>query len=93
MHERHPDFLKQYGKIFQYVVLKKEPMIGHDIPSGSNYAFGVHASTSDYVSGFEKQPQYHVLLECDSNNRKGYNLPCLYSTFCLLLSDCSSVVI
>ena len=24
--------------------------------------------------------------------RKGYNVPCLYSTFCLLLADCPSLV-
>ena len=62
MHEQHPDFLKQHRKNFRYVVLEKEPKIGHDIPSGPNYAFGVHSSTSDYLCGFEKQPHYHVFL-------------------------------
>ena len=92
MHERHPDFFKQHRKNFRYVVLEKEPKIGHDITSGPNYAFGVHSSTSDYFCGFEKQP--HVLFECDSKNRKGYNVPCLYSTFCLLLGggNCSCLV-
>ena len=85
-------FFKQHRKNFRHEVLGKEPKIGHDIPSGPNYAFGVHSSTSDYLCGFEKQPQYHVFFECDSNNRKGYNVPCLYSTFCLLLADCSSLV-
>ena len=70
MHEQHPDFFK-HRKNFRYVVLEKEPKIGRDIPSGPNYAFGVHSSTSDYLCGFEKQPHYHVLFECDSNNRKG----------------------
>ena len=67
-------------------------MIGLDIPSGSNYAFGVHTSSSDYHCGFEKQPLYNVLFECDFNIRKGYTVPCLYSTFGLLLADCSSLV-
>ena len=92
MHEQHPDFFKQHRKNFRYVVFEKEPKIGHDIPSGPNYAFGVHSSTSDYLCGFEKQPHYHVLFECDSNNRKCYNVPCLYSTFRLLLADCTSLV-
>ena len=91
-HEQHPDFFKRHRKNFRYLVLEKEPRIELDIPSGSNYAFGVHSSTSDYLCGFEKQPHYHVLFECDSNVRKGYNVPCLYSTFCLLLVDCSSLV-
>ena len=90
MHEQHPDFFKQRRKNFRYLVLEKEPKIGLDIPSGSNYAFGVHSFTSDYLCGFEKQPHYHVLFECNSTNRKGYNVPCLYSTFCLLLADFSS---
>ena len=34
----------------------------------------------------------HVLFECDSNDRKGYKVPCLYSTFCLLLADSSGLV-
>ena len=92
MHEQHPDFFKQHRKNFRYLVLEKEPRVGLDIPSGSNYAFGVHSFTSDYLCGFEKQPHYHVLFECDSSNRKGYNVPCLYTTFCLLLADCSSLV-
>ena len=92
MHEQHPDFFKQHRRNFRYVVLQKEPKIGHDIPSGPNYAFGVHSSTTDYLCGFGKQPHYHVLFECDSNIRKGYNVPCLYSSFCLLLADCSSLV-
>ena len=92
MYEQPPDFFKQHRKIFRYLVLEKEPRIGLDIPSGSNYAFGVHSSTSDYLCAFEKQPHYHVLFECDSIIRKGYNAPCLYSTFCLLLTDCSSLV-
>ena len=92
MLEQHPDFFKQHRKNFRYLVLEKEPRIGLDIPSGSNYSFGVHSFTSVYFCGFEKQPHYHVLFECDSSNRKGYNVPCLYSTFCLLLADCSNLV-
>ena len=92
MHEQHPDFFKQQRKNFRYLVLKKELRIGLDNPSGSNYAFGVHSSTAGYLCALEKQPHYHVLFECDSNIRKGYNVPCLYSTFCLLLADCSSLV-
>ena len=36
----------------------------------------------------------HIIMffECDSNNRKCYNVPCLYSTFRLLLADCTSLV-
>ena len=90
MHEQHPDFFKQHRKNFRYLVLEKEPKIGLDIPSGSYYAFGVLSFTSDYLRGFEKQPYYHVLFECGSTNRKGYIVPCLYSTFCLLLADFSS---
>ena len=92
MHEQHPDFFIEHRENFRYLVLEKEPRIGPDFPCGSNYAFGVHSSTSDYLCGFEKQPHYHVLFECDSNMRKGYNVPCLYSTFCLLLADCPSLV-
>ena len=44
------------------------------------------------VCGFEKRPLYHVLFECNSNDRKNYKVPCLYSTFCLLLADSSSLV-
>ena len=91
MHQQHPDFFKQHRKNFWYLVTEKEPRIGFDIPSGSNYAFGVHSSTSDDLCGVEKQPHYHVLSECDSNNRKGYNVQGLYSTFCLLLAKCSSL--
>ena len=86
-HEQHPDFFK-HRKNFRYVVLEKEPKIGHDIPSGPNYAFGVHSSTSDYLCGFEKQPHYHVFLSAIPIIEK---VPCLYSTFCLLLADCSSL--
>ena len=67
MHEQHPEFFKQHRKNFRYLVLEKEPRIGLDIPAGSNYAFGVHSFTSDYLCGFEKQPHYHVLLaDCSS---------------------------
>ena len=66
--------------------------VGVDNPSGSNYAFGVPSFTSDCLRGFGKLPHYRVLFECDSNNRRVYNVPCLFSTFCLLLADCSSLV-
>ena len=74
-HEQHPDFFKLHRKNFRYLVLKKKPRIGFDIPSGSNYALGVHSSTSDFFCGFEKQPHYNVLFQCDFNIRKGYNIP------------------
>ena len=92
MHEQHPDYFKQHRKNFRYLVLENEPRIGLDIPSGSNYAFGIHASTSDHLCGFDKPSHYHVVFECDSEKRKSYNEPCLYSTFCLLLADCSGFV-
>ena len=88
MHEQHPDYFKQYRKKFRYFIFDKEPEVGCDIPPGSNYAFGIHASSSDHYCGYEKQPHYHVLMECQSEKRKGFNIPCLYSTFCLLIEDC-----
>ena len=92
MHEQHPDYFKQHRKNFRYLVLENEPRIGLNIPLGSNCAFGIHASTSDLLCGFDKLSHYHVLFECDSEKRKSYNVPCLYSTFCLLLADCSGFV-
>ena len=92
MHEQHPDYFKQHRKNFRYPVLENEPRIVLDISSGSNYAFGIHAATSDHLCGFDKPSHYHVLFECDSEKRKSYNVPCLYSTFCLLLADCSGFV-
>ena len=85
-------FFKQPRKSFRYLVLENKPRIGLDIPSGSNYAFDVHSSTSFHLCGFEKQPHSHVLFECDSNIRKDYTLPCLYSTFFILFADCSNLV-
>ena len=61
-HEQHPDYFKQHRKNFRYLVLENEPRIGLDIPSGSNYAFGIHASTSDHLCGFDKPSHYHVFL-------------------------------
>ena len=96
MHEQHPDYFKQHRKNFRYFVSEKEPKLGVDFPSETNYAFGVHSSTSDHLCGFEKQPHYHVLYECETgkvDKKRGFNIPCLYSTFCLLLADCSSLVV
>ena len=89
MHEQHPDFFKQYRKSFRYFVFEKEPKVGEDIPADSNYAFGIHVPSSDHFCGFEQQPHYHALVQCgESEKRKGLNIPCLYSTFCLLIADC-----
>ena len=93
MHEQHPDYFKQHRKNFRYLVMENEPKLGRDFLSDSNYAFGIHSSTSDYLCGFEKQRHYHVLYECETDKRKGFNIPCFYSTFCLLLADCSDLVI
>ena len=88
MHEQHPEYFKQYRKNFRYFVFDKEPTIGDDIPSSANYAFGIHAPSSDQYCGFEKDLHYHVLIECETEKRKGFNIPCLYSTFCILIADC-----
>ena len=88
MHEQHPDFFKQYRKNFRYFIFDKEPKVGCDIPPGSNYAFGIHATCSDQYCGYEKHPHYHVLVECESEKRKGFTIPCLYATYCLLIADC-----
>ena len=77
MHEQHPDYFKQHRKSFRYVVSEKEPQLGLDFPSESNYAFGVHSSTSDHLCDFEKHPHYHVLYECETDKKRGFNIPCL----------------
>lgn len=91
MYEQSPDYFKQFRKNFRFFIYKEKPKQGVDFPQNVILSFGIHSPVHDVFCNALPEKHYHVLAQCFSENYKGqpksYLLPCLYTTYALLISN------
>lgn len=91
MFERSPDYFKQFRKNFRFFLYKEKPKVGVDFPVDVVISIGLHSPVHDGLCNALKDCHYHVLAECFGESYKGqpksYLLPCLYSTYALLIAN------
>ena len=91
MFERSPDYFKQFRKNFRFFLFKEKPKAGVDFPLDVVISIGLHSPVHDGLCNALPDNHYHVLAQCFGENYKGqpksYLLPCLYSTYALLIAN------
>lgn len=93
MYEQSPHFFMKYRKDFRYYIYFEEPRLGIDFEDDVCYAYGLHSKKNEYCS--IKERHFHVLLGTSKiqHQRDGFAIPCLYTTFALLLRTTSDLQI
>ena len=91
MFERSPDYFKQFRKNFRFFIFKEKPKAGVDFPLDVVISISLHSPVHDGLCNALPDNHYHVLAQCFGENYKGqpksYLLPCLYSTYALLIAS------
>lgn len=92
MYERSPEYYKQFRKNFRFFIYKEKPKLGVDFPQNAVVSIGLHSPVHDLFCNALSENHYHVLAQCFSESYKGqpksYLLPCLYTTYAQLISNC-----
>jgi len=89
MFHQTPEYFKTYRKDFRYFVTEVEPIF--NMEGKENIAYCKHSPETDDFCNVRNVEHYHVLLHIqfknqkESNTDKGCIVPCLYTTFWLLL--------
>ena len=90
MFERSPDYFRQFRKNFCFFLFKEKPKAGLDFPLDVVISIGLHSPVHGELCNALPDNHYHVLSQCFGENYKGqpksYLLPCLYSTYALLIA-------
>ena len=90
MFECFPGYFKHFRKSFRFF-LSGEPKHGIDFPIDMVIAFGLHSLAHDGPCNALTDNHYRVLATCFGESHKGqpksYSLPCLYTTYALLISN------
>ena len=89
MFERSQDLFKQFRKNFRFFLFREKPKLGVNFPTDMVMAFGLHSPAHDGFCNALTDNDYHVLAQCFGESQKGqtksYLLPCLYTTYALLI--------
>lgn len=91
MYEQTPTFFMKFRKEFRYFILYEELKLREYVENSVCYAFGLHNETHQEHCHIQ-ETHYHLLLEVKDKTkftRKGFRVPCLYSTYALLLRTAS----
>lgn len=92
MVEQTPEYYRKFRKNFRYIIANSKPKLSSEY---KNYAYGLHAENHDNFCPI-REKHYHLLLEvhnCKRLKHDEYKVPCLYSTYFLLLHASQSLEI
>ena len=91
MFECSPDYFKHFRKTFSFFLFKEKPKAGVDFPLDVAISFGLHSPVHDGLCNALTDCHYHFLTQCIGESYKGqsknYLLPCLFSTYGLLIAN------
>ena len=94
MFERTPEYFRQFQKLFRYFVCNSEPQFDSNLTK--NYTYSQHKN--EYHCKVQQVHCHHIAVDQQlpqsykDTSSKPYTIPCLFTSFQLLIRGSSHIV-